>query len=340
LGASKSIPTFQGKKQTGLYKQTNDDDGTSGGGAQLAAQLAAQATPTDGGGGAVGAAAHAAGGPAPTLTKPKVVTLDVYTAEAEVAASPAVPPALLAHHHPVSAVDLKDWLPDDVDRGRGAVCIAVKGLLSKEECTKLSVLGEAAGYSGDLEQASTLRQGKRAMLDNAEWADRIYARLSKVVPETWDTAKCSRGHVNTALCKSQAGRRLRRVGVNERFRFLKYGPGDYFRSHVDGCYVREQGDTRYDDCDRAIFTVQIYLNGGYTGGSTRFIDPRCKSAMKAGACPGVQCPEGLCKDPDVSAGDAVVFQHDLWHQGSELLAGQKETCRTEVMFRPEPRHAC
>ena len=54
--------------------------------------------------------------------------------------------------------------------------------------------------------------------------------------------------------------------------------------------------------------------------------------MNAGACPGVRCPEGLCKDPDVSAGDAVVFQHDLWHQGSELLAGQKETCRTEVMI--------
>lgn len=39
----------------------------------------------------------------------------------------------------------------------------------------------------------------------------------------------------------------------KRLRFLRYNPGEYFKPHFDGSYVRTNGDMSY-------ITVQIYLN--------------------------------------------------------------------------------
>jgi hypothetical protein len=40
---------------------------------------------------------------------------------------------------------------------------------------------------------------------------------------------------------------------NLRLRFLKYNPGEYFAPHMDGMYMRENGE-------RSFVTIQLYLN--------------------------------------------------------------------------------
>ena len=45
------------------------------------------------------------------------------------------------------------------------------------------------------------------------------------------------------------------IGLNERFRFLRYDRGEYFAPHRDGQYIRTNGDLSY-------VTVQLYLNEG------------------------------------------------------------------------------
>lgn len=230
--------------------------------------------------------------------------------------------------------DLRDWLPDDEDRARGAFAIAVKSLLTPEECQQLKQAAELVGYSSNLEQERGLRQGRRAMADDPALAARILERLTPFLPQTWDMANCSRGNVNTGLCQAQRGESFALAGINERFRFLSYGVGEYFNAHVDGYFVREVHGVPVTRCDRGVITVQMYLDGGYRGGSTRFLHPHCSHMRQQGFCPGEACPNGLCKDPPVGPGDAVVFQHDIWHQGSALLEGMKTACRTEVMYGP------
>merc|ERR1712228_951600 len=82
------------------------------------------------------------------------------------------------------------------------------------------------------------------------------------------------------------------------------------------------------DQSRGVLTVQIYTNTeDYAGGSTRFIHPDCKHDQ----CRSFNCE--LCLDPPTVTSDALVFQHDILHQGSELEAGgPKYACRTEVMY--------
>lgn len=53
------------------------------------------------------------------------------------------------------------------------------------------------------------------------------------------------------------------VGLNPMFRYLKYGPGNYFRRHYDLTY--------HDNDDNvSCITVQMYLNDDYKGGKTIF----------------------------------------------------------------------
>jgi len=54
-------------------------------------------------------------------------------------------------------------------------------------------------------------------------------------------------------------------GLNERLRFYRYDPGQKFDWHQDGYYERENGE-------RSQFTFMVYLNDGFGGGGTSFVD--------------------------------------------------------------------
>ena len=96
------------------------------------------------------------------------------------------------------------------------------------------------------------------------------------------------------------------VGLNELFRFYKYQVGQEFKRHRDQSYIR-------NDIEASYFTFMIYLNDNYEGGETTFnnltIQPR--------------------------QGTALVFLHDLEHEGSSVRQGIKYVLRTDIMFRLE-----
>jgi len=96
------------------------------------------------------------------------------------------------------------------------------------------------------------------------------------------------------------------VGLNELFRFYKYEPGQEFKRHRDQSYIRDNGEASY--C-----TFMIYLNDDYEGGETTFND--------------------LIIQPQT--GLALIFFHDLEHEGSPVKAGTKYVLRTDIMFRFE-----
>jgi len=97
----------------------------------------------------------------------------------------------------------------------------------------------------------------------------------------------------------------RAVGLNERFRLYRYSPGQRFKWHSDAPFHRPNGDI-------SLLTFMVYLNSGYEGGATRFEGVKVMG----------------------NAGQALVFEHGLVHEGAEVLNGIKYALRSDVMFGP------
>merc|ERR1711874_863661 len=134
------------------------------------------------------------------------------------------------------------------------------------------------------------RNNQRCIIDSHEYADLIWERIKSHLPQTWNSHPV--------------------VGLNERLRFLKYSPGEYFKPHLDGSYERPDGK------EISFITIQLYLNEGFKGGNTTFMS------------------DGSSKDVGVvpKIGRILVFQHDILHEGSVLVRGTKVTMRTDVMY--------
>ncbi|MGB1014231.1 MAG: 2OG-Fe(II) oxygenase, partial [Nannocystaceae bacterium] len=106
--------------------------------------------------------------------------------------------------------------------------------------------------------------------------------------------------------------------VNERIRFYKYLPGQRFLGHRDG-RVKVRGLI-----SRLSFLV--YLNADFEGGETTF---RTLGASEAQL--GVpQLPIRVV--PQV--GDALLFEHHHWHEGTRVTSGIKYVMRSDIFYKP------
>ncbi|KAL2062081.1 hypothetical protein VTL71DRAFT_6347 [Oculimacula yallundae] len=124
-------------------------------------------------------------------------------------------------------------------------------------------------------------------------------------------------------------------GLNERMRFLKYGPGQFFKEHCDGQYESEDG------LQESFFTCHLYLNDSVqalspsseNGNQNDNDDP---SLLRGGATTFHSIKPGKRMDIDPLAGRVLVFQQrKLLHSGDEVLSGTKYTMRSDVMYRSE-----
>mmetsp|Transcript_2500 Transcript_2500/g.3777 ORF Transcript_2500/g.3777 Transcript_2500/m.3777 type:complete len:382 (+) Transcript_2500:209-1354(+) len=192
--------------------------------------------------------------------------------------------------------------------GSGEVCISVKGVLDKEECNNIIERAEDIGFRPALLQLRGIqildrksRNSERCIIDDEVFTARLYDRLRGVLPGCFGSS--------------------RTVGLNERVRILKYVPGQSFPIHQDGQFKRgaeagkREGEVSY-------FSVLVYLNSSkidFQGGGTRmFLNPE------------------KFVDYEPSLGDVLVFNHKIFHEGSEVLEGTKYCIRTDLMFeKPE-----
>jgi prolyl 4-hydroxylase len=110
-------------------------------------------------------------------------------------------------------------------------------------------------------------------------------------------------HVLKSLAPKEFGN-SKAIGLNELFRVYKYQTGQQFKKHRDQSFIRNEIEASY-------FTFMIYLNDNYEGGETTFND--------------------LTIQP--KQGTALIFQHDLEHEGSAVKQGIKYVLRTDIMYR-------
>lgn len=171
--------------------------------------------------------------------------------------------------------------------------LVVDGLLSPAECAELVARIEAARPAlapittarGAVVDTET-RNNSRVMFDDPELAALLFERVRGHVPE-----ECSG---------------MRASSANERLRCYKYEPGQWFKPHYDGAFHRS-------NLERSLYTFMIYLNEGFEGGETAFLD--------------------LKVDIQPKTGRALLFQHHLLHEGCEVRRGIKYAIRSDIMYR-------
>ena len=97
---------------------------------------------------------------------------------------------------------------------------------------------------------------------------------------------------------------------NDHFRFSKYTVGEEFKRHRDGVNQDSNGF-------RAKYTVNIFLNDDFEGGSTEFFNESGTSIFDA--VPAV--------------GRGMIFDGQIIHCGNKVTKGVKYLLRTDVMVR-------
>lgn len=130
-----------------------------------------------------------------------------------------------------------------------------------------------------------IRNNKRVVFDDVPLAQLLYARVEAALP--------------THLCG------MRKKAANERFRAYRYDVGHRFAPHYDGAFRRNSRE-------ESLLTLIVYLNDGFSGGHTRFLDFGIDVVPRPGL--------------------ALVFQHRLLHEGCVVLTGTKYALRSDVMY--------
>eukprot|EP00002_Diphylleia_rotans_P016052 TRINITY_DN3118_c0_g1_i5.p1 TRINITY_DN3118_c0_g1~~TRINITY_DN3118_c0_g1_i5.p1 ORF type:complete len:247 (+),score=48.60 TRINITY_DN3118_c0_g1_i5:127-867(+) len=189
-------------------------------------------------------------------------------------------------------------LPDSRDEGK--LCQYIHNLYTPDECKEYLRLSESCGYitaavnvgGGREVVMQDYRNSQRCIIDDKRLADELYLRLRPHLPEFYKDCEMS--------------------GVNERFRFLKYTPGDFFAPHMDGCYCRP------DYSEHSKMTVMLYLSEVTSGGETRFLH---------------SSSDDIHVDFVPRQGSVLIFDHRILHEGRPIVEGVKYAIRSDVMFR-------
>lgn len=188
----------------------------------------------------------------------------------------------------------------------------IDNVLSKEECARWIAETEAIGYeqallnvgNGQQILVTEVRKSLRCSVTDIDRVAELWQRIRPFLPE------------NLIFHDEYRPREL-----NELLRFLRYDPGDYFRPHMDGCFVHPADHPHAGDC--SFVTMFLYLNEGYEGGHTSLF---------------ATTEYGNVYDVVPKTGSVFLFEHRMLHGGETLIRGRKYAVRTDVMCTKQTLH--
>jgi len=175
----------------------------------------------------------------------------------------------------------------------------VSDVFSASECKALIAASEEVGY-GYTNYPKHYRGNLRLITTDNTMTEVMYERLKDLVPQTVECEGCTWDI----------------IGLNNCWRLAKYFPHDRFQRHCDAAYV-------HSSSERSMFTVNIYMNGNFEGGKTRFYGGKNKQTILYEAIP--------------ETGQCVIFRQPpgaaYSHDGEELRSNVKYLFRTDIMYR-------
>lgn len=185
-------------------------------------------------------------------------------------------------------------IKEELDPGK---VVVIHDFLSGEECVALIRRSEDLIYEpGTVADVviEDVRNNERVLVDDVTLAADLFSRAEPFLPAVIE------------------GYGL--VGFNERWRFYRYQPGQTFRPHRDGSYMR------MPSWEESQLTFLIYLNEGITGGETRFLRRH-----------GADIPPTSLPVCAAERRNGTHVMHATWHEGAVVRNGKKYVLRTDVM---------
>jgi predicted 2-oxoglutarate/Fe(II)-dependent dioxygenase YbiX len=177
----------------------------------------------------------------------------------------------------------------------------ITGLLSAEECQRLIDRGLKQGFEaakvnhyGDQTMMTQVRNNERLEFDDHVLAVELQNKLMIALGDDFP-------HVFANKDYAKAG---------THFRMYRYTPGQYFKPHKDGSF--QDGEFESE------ITVLFYLNDAQ-GGETVLMPYGVSQAWSH-----------IVIQP--RAGDVLLFEHNVWHEGRQVTAGEKFVLRTDLFY--------
>ncbi len=196
-------------------------------------------------------------------------------------------------------------------------------VLSRDECGRFIELTESLGYLPDaaVSLPRSVRHNHNATWVVDEQTDGIIWRRCR------DFATDDKGLFSDKKA----------LGLNARFRFYRYGPGDFFKPHTDGAWPGSRAVERqlipnaYPDRFSQM-SVLIFLSDDFEGGETQFWLNKQDASRPARGQDGAQ--RVSLRTP---AGGALCFPHGVHplhclHSSEEIVSGVKYIIRTDMLF--------
>ncbi|MGZ2747540.1 prolyl hydroxylase family protein [Burkholderia stagnalis] len=149
-------------------------------------------------------------------------------------------------------------------------------------------------FYGELQRRESVRNNDRLEWSNPELATRLEAHLFKAMGNGFP-------HLLDGM---------RYAATGSHFRFYRYREGQYFKPHRDG--------SQEDGQNESLVTALFYLNDA-DGGETVLMPygPREQWAYRP---------------ISPRAGDALLFEHRVWHEGRSVNSGEKYVLRTDLFY--------
>jgi hypothetical protein len=142
----------------------------------------------------------------------------------------------------------------------------------------------------------TLRDSATAVLRDPALAAELFRRVRPHVPARMSIELGERGRTPLEV-----------VGVHLPLRIYRYTPGQHFGPHQDQSYFGNGDET-------SLLTLMVYLNEGFEGGETEFLEEKRMVVPKTGT--------------------ALLFQHRVLHAGKRVVSGTKLVLRSDVLYVP------
>ena len=177
--------------------------------------------------------------------------------------------------------------------------LLLKNFFSPDECAAEIDFAKHSGYLTQQygSRSSTWHDRKRAFVDDRARADHIWSKFHDL-PPLQDFYKDLKPDPKEDVLAWKP------IGLNERLRYYNYEIGQLFSRHFDILY-------RINDDTRTFLTFICYLNDDFEGGQTIF--------------------DGCIIVP--KAGDAILFPHELKHEGAIVTKGVKTILRSDVIYQ-------
>jgi predicted 2-oxoglutarate/Fe(II)-dependent dioxygenase YbiX len=177
----------------------------------------------------------------------------------------------------------------------------IEAVFSPLECQALIDRAEAIGFEAATVRSAdgpmmmtNIRNNDRVVIDDVTLADQMWQRIQHLLPEIDSAIPC---------------------GVDSQLRFYRYHPGQQFRRHKDGAVTNSFGQI-------SKLSYMIYLNDQCEGGDTAF--------REYSAIDGISQKTEFIVTPKV--GMALLFRHELRHEGTPVIAGVKYVLRSDVFY--------